>query len=58
MGVLREEFPRCNKRIAIAVLDNRLGADELATRAEKIAAILHFRSSLRRLIIACERRRN
>ncbi|HXE29448.1 MAG TPA: hypothetical protein VN656_13095 [Stellaceae bacterium] len=42
MGVLREEFPRCSKRIAIAILNDRIGADELTARAEVIAAILHF----------------
>jgi hypothetical protein len=42
VGALREKLPRRSKRIAVAILHDRIGADELAARAEKIAAILHL----------------
>jgi hypothetical protein len=49
--VLGEEFPRCNTRIAIAILDDGVSAKELTARANVIAAILH-EPSLQRLNIA------
>jgi hypothetical protein len=51
MRVLGEEFPRCNTRIAIAILDDGVSAKELTARANVIAAILH-EPSLQRLNIA------
>src|SRR6185437_248080 len=42
VSVLGEEFSRYSNRVAIVVLSDGVGAEELIVRTEIIAAILHF----------------